>query len=157
MMDFTAPLNSILPESEVALLERRASFRRVTAGEVLVRLRSSDRSLLVVISGAVAVKRPTQDPLVLDAAGGPIVIGELALLSLKLSRTATVTAVTDGLVMELPSSVYEHLKPQLPQLEKLLHEQARTRLQAIQAARFESDRRAYEQYRAYLDALERVR
>jgi CRP-like cAMP-binding protein len=156
MIHSAAPLATLLPSDEIALLQRHADWRRVPAGTTLTSLRTTGRSLILVLEGSVTVKRPTVEPIALDASEGPIVIGELTLLSVRLSRTATVTTSADCVIVELPARVFDKHRAQLPALTALVEENARSRMLAIEASRLESAKQAYEQYRAYLDALDRI-
>jgi CRP-like cAMP-binding protein len=157
MTMFSTALQALLPISEIALLERHASWSAVPKGEVLVRRGAAGRSLVLVVSGSVIVERSGIDPVHLTASpGNPIVLGELTLLSHKLFRTATATTSSDAVVMTLAGSRWDRLVAKLPVLHEYVAANARVRRQIDADVALDDAKRSFENYQAYLSALDKV-
>jgi CRP-like cAMP-binding protein len=156
-MNYSKPLQALLPESEIKLLERHASWTNVGPGTSLVRHRGAGRSLVLVLSGSVVVERPGAEPVTLTAEPGqPLVFAELTLLSYRLFRTANVTATSDALVVELAGSKWDRHLSKLSTLQRFVERSTHDRKPDYAALDLATRTRAYENYQAYLAAIERL-
>lgn len=157
MKNHLAHLDYLLPKDELDVLQRHVTTRRFSAGETLVQHRSSGRVLFLVLEGVVEISKPQATSRQLAASpGAPIVVGEFTFLSQRLIRTATVTAATDLLVVEISGAKWDRLSARLPHLAKYIHISASRRPPLLTQAEREALQQRAENYRSYLAALESV-
>lgn len=157
MKNSLAHLEHLLPHDELQVLQRHATTRRISAGEALVKHRSSGRLLFLVLEGAVEISKPQVAAQQLAASpGAPIVIGELTLFSHRFARTATVTAVTELLVLEISGAKWDRISARLPYLAKYIHISASRRTPLLTEEERAALQQRAENYRSYLAALESV-
>lgn len=96
-----SPAFAALPDAAVAALAEQAEPHLLPSGQAVVREGDTTDSVFLLAAGRFAALR--QETLVASLDAGQI-IGEYALLT-GAPRTATVRAVEDGLVFELPRAV----------------------------------------------------
>jgi CRP-like cAMP-binding protein len=112
-------LATIVPTSELELLDRLATPLSVAAGDEIVHVDDFGRECFVVIDGEFEVRRGDASFLV----GPGQVIGELALLTLK-PRTASVTATRESSVYVLNRAEFGAVMEQCPNLGRHILEDA---------------------------------
>jgi CRP-like cAMP-binding protein len=152
-----AHLEYLLPQSELDVLQRHATKRHVAPKDTLVKHRSSGRTLFLVLEGTVEISKPQAQSRRLTATpGAPIVIGELTLLSHRMVRTASVTAVSELLVIELSGAKWDRYQSRLPVLAKYVFISASRREPLLTEEERASLAQGAENYRSYLAALESV-
>ena len=157
MMNLSKPLQAILPESEILLLERLGTWINADTNDVLVLHRNTGRSLKLVVSGSVVVERPDIEPVHLTATvDNPLVIGELTLLSHRLFRTATVTTTSAALVVELTGAKWDRNLSKLPTLRRFVQDSIDARQAAYAKLHRPAAVAALKNYNAYLAAVEAV-
>lgn len=126
-------LFSDLPASEMAALAAEFETRSLRRGEVLVRQGEEADALYVVVSGRFSVALEGRNsPLCEIGPGQPV--GEIAFLAGG-TRTATVRAMRDSLVLRLGRDDFERLAAKLPSLWPSLTATLARRLAAANAAR----------------------
>ena len=121
-----------LDEAEKANLAGRFETLSVRRGDVLIRQGDEADALYIAVSGRFAVTRLGRSaPVTEIGAGQPI--GEIAFLGGGL-RTATVTALRDGLVLRLTRDSFEQLTQERPSIWRALTLTLAGRLAATTAA-----------------------
>ncbi len=121
------PMFSTCTDKDLAQVARLAEELPVPSGEVLVQEGRLGHEFYIVVEGKAEVTRNGE---VLAVLGSGEHFGELALLDPH-TRTATVTMVEDGMVLELSQREFWQLLQDVPQLAlKLLQGMARRQHQA---------------------------
>jgi NTE family protein len=121
-----------LSDAEKANLAQRFETQAVRRGDVLIRQGDEAGALYIAVSGRFSVTRNGRSTPVTDiGAGQPI--GEIAFLSGG-TRTATVTALRDGLVLRLTRESFEQLTREQPGIWRSLTLTLAERLAATTAA-----------------------
>jgi CRP-like cAMP-binding protein len=122
------PLFSELPKDAFLALTERMGLREVTAGDVIIREGAAADAMFVLIQGSVEVSRATE--------GGRVVLGqlqeggffgEMALLSAA-PRVASVTALDDVMLFEIPRSLVHEMERQYPSIGDVLRRFHKNRL-----------------------------
>ena len=99
-----------LPPGRIETALRAAKVRRMFASEVIIRQGDPADNFYVIVDGRVEVTQTDaagQTRLLRQEAGGEF-FGEIGLLS-RVPRTATVTAITDGVLISLPGAAFLEL------------------------------------------------
>lgn len=114
------PLLSDLSPVEFAEVVRRAEVRMFMDGNVLFAEGEPGNSLFVLVEGLCSVTTEGPPPLELDTLRDGEVFGEVGLLT-ETERTATVTAISDGMALEISRDVMVEVVTRHPDvLRKLL-------------------------------------
>jgi CRP-like cAMP-binding protein len=120
------PLLSSLPAAELAALVEVMSQRAVPAGTEILTFGAAADALFWIARGAV---RATRGEHVLGELGSGAFFGEIALVG-GTTRTATVTALEDTWLIEIPAADLETVAARQPRLARVLATHARVRLLA---------------------------
>ncbi len=109
-----------LPEEDIELLERSGTYRTIGVGETVFREGDMGDSMFIIKSGKALVTVDTGgDPLVVATLEDGDFFGEMALLSRR-PRTATVTALGELMVMEIPRDGLKSLVERHPDIPRSL-------------------------------------
>lgn len=104
-----SPLFEGLSDAELQQLLDKAEPVSLSAGEVLMKQGDLGDSAYVVLSGEFEIRKQAgQSVIKIDVRNPGEVVGEMALLA-RAPRSATVTSVTDGEALRIPSEVFDHL------------------------------------------------
>ncbi len=125
-----APLLSALTKSGARALVGVMTVRAYPAGKTIIQAGSAATALYWIAHGTVSVKRGTSSPdgtLALGELHSGAFFGEIALVG-GTTRTASVTAVDDVWVLEIPAKAVETAAQKHPQLAQVLAFHARQRL-----------------------------
>jgi CRP-like cAMP-binding protein len=120
------PLVSALPPAELAALVEVMTPRAVPAGAEILALGAPADALFWIARGAVRASRGAH---VLGELGSGAFFGEIALVG-GTTRTATVTALEDSWLIEIPAAELEAVAARQPRLARVLANHARARLLA---------------------------
>lgn len=125
----SVPLFSELPREAFVELLERLTFRRFSAGEVILREGDPGRSIFVLASGRARVVKGlgTQEPIELAVLEDGAFFGEMALLN-GAPRVASVVADDDCEVLELTENVLRALALRHPSVTQSLNRFYRQRL-----------------------------
>jgi len=106
-----------LPEEALTAVTKKSVKRRLTTGQVLIRRGDPGDSLFLIHDGWVKIVTEDAggDELIINKCGPGEIIGEMALLD-KAPRSATVVAISDGVVLELHQDAFQELLKQRPDL-----------------------------------------
>lgn len=128
-IDVPLPLFSDLPGAALGELRRGLRQRRVAQGEVVVSEGDSGDACFVVMSGDVRVlkRAPGQEAMEIARLGHGAVFGELALITDR-RRHATVQAVTDCELCEIPRELMRELSTRYREVRPALERFCRERL-----------------------------
>jgi CRP-like cAMP-binding protein len=122
------PLFSELPRDAFVALTERMGFREAMAGEVVVREGAPADAMYVLIQGSVDVSRSIDgERVVLGRLGEGGFFGEMALLS-SAPRTASVVAVDDVMLFEIPRALMLEMEQQHPSIGEVLRRFHKNRL-----------------------------
>lgn len=104
-----------LSDNALADMAEKASKRRLTKGDVLMRKGEVGDSLFLIHNGWVKIVTEDSkgDELIINKCGPGETIGEMSLLD-KGTRSATVIAMTDAEVLELKQDVFEKILDERP-------------------------------------------
>lgn len=129
VMQSSVPLFSELPREAFVDLLERLTFRRFSAGEVILREGDPGRSIFVLASGRARVVKGlgTQEPIELAVLEDGAFFGEMALLN-GAPRVASVVADDDSEVLELTEDVLRGLARRHPSVTQSLNRFYRQRL-----------------------------
>jgi CRP-like cAMP-binding protein len=101
-----------LPEADRARLLEVCRPKQLRRGDSLANEGDLGNALYIVREGNLAVRASTEDgnSILLDIVGPGAILGEMALVRVDRTRSASITALTDGVVLVLSAERYEALK-----------------------------------------------
>lgn len=122
------PIFSELPPAAFVSLLERLRLRRCRRGEVLIAEGAVADSMFILVEGSVAITRQHHEQQIeLATLGEGAFFGEMALLS-KTPRSATVTALEDGLLFEMSRNLVEDVSRHYPSVGQAIQRFCRGRL-----------------------------
>ena len=117
----------LLTQQDREYLMQRGTVRVVSPGEVLCRQYQRDRSVFVLLNGAVEVTEEVQNNTIsLGKLYSGEVFGEIAALFM-MPRIATVTVIKNSVVLEIPGEVLGELVDKVPVLRDAVFERYHNR------------------------------
>ncbi len=145
----------ILSDEQIGVIAERSRERTCYPGEVIVREGSGDTSLMVVTSGVVRVtkRRDAGKSVEVARLGAGEFFGEMSLLTGE-PRSATVSALVQCALIEVPKAALEPIVRDVPELSQkfgeIMVERQLSSAQFIESMR-KSDKTASEFIRDYID------
>ena len=104
-----------LADEEWALVVERCERRLFVAGEVVVRAGDVDRSLLILVAGALGIELDADDDEPFDVIRSPSVVGEVAFFD-GLPRSGTLRGIEPGELLRLDFADFEALAAEAPHI-----------------------------------------